>query len=71
MSIDPDQSVDEVMRTWPETIQVFLRWRMHCVGCPIARFHSVADACKEHDVDLEAFISALKAEVTRRAFQPA
>jgi hybrid cluster-associated redox disulfide protein len=27
---------------------VFLDFRMRCVGCPIATFHSVDEACDEH-----------------------
>jgi hypothetical protein len=29
------------------------------VGCPIACFHTVDDACREHGVDREAFLAAL------------
>jgi hybrid cluster-associated redox disulfide protein len=70
MPIDPDQSVDDVMQRWPETIRVFLDWRMHCVGCPIARFHSVTTACLEHAADQAAFIAALEEAITRKASQP-
>jgi hybrid cluster-associated redox disulfide protein len=51
--------VDEVMRTRPETIHVFLKYRVGCVGCPIATFHTVEDACREHCVDCDAFMEAL------------
>ncbi len=44
--------VDEVMRRWQSTIRVFLDFRMRCVGCPIATFHSVDEACEEQDVDM-------------------
>ena len=47
-----EQTVDDVMRRWPSTIRVFLDFRMHCVGCPIATFHSVEEACSEHGIDL-------------------
>lgn len=48
-----DMTVDEVMRRWPSTIRVFLDFRMRCVGCPIAAFHSVDEACEEHDFDID------------------
>ena len=51
-----EMTVDEVMRRWPPTIRVFLDFRMRCVGCPIAAFHSIDEACEEHDVDVEAFL---------------
>jgi hybrid cluster-associated redox disulfide protein len=61
MPIRFDDLVDEVMSRSPRTIGVFLEYRMRCVGCPIACFHSVDDACREHHVDREAFLEALQA----------
>ncbi|MGO4836182.1 DUF1858 domain-containing protein [Rhizobiaceae sp. 2RAB30] len=46
-----DMTVDEVMRRWPATIRVFLRHGMLCVGCPIATFHTISDAVREHGLD--------------------
>ena len=56
-----EMTVDEVMRRWPATIRVFLIFRMNCVGCPIAGFHTVDDACREHGAAPEDFLSALRA----------
>jgi hybrid cluster-associated redox disulfide protein len=61
MSIGFDDPVDNVMSGSPATIKVFLDFRMGCVGCPIACFHTVDDACREHGVDREAFLKALRA----------
>ena len=60
LDIDLSTTVDEVMRRWPATIRIFLNRRMNCPGCPIACFHSVADACHEHHVDAEAFLRELR-----------
>ncbi len=54
-----ERSVDEVMRTWPDAIGVFLRLQPRCIGCPIGRFHTVAEACAVHGVDVRRFASAL------------
>src|SRR5690606_6899726 len=50
-TLDPDMSVDEIMRRWPATIPVFLRHQFLCVGCPIGPFHTLAQACFAHDAD--------------------
>jgi hybrid cluster-associated redox disulfide protein len=60
MPIGFDDSVHDVMTGWPATIRVFLDFKMGCVGCPIACFHTVEDACNEHDVDRDAFLKALR-----------
>lgn len=59
--------VDDVMRRWPGTIRAFLDHRMNCPGCPIACFHSVADACREHHVDLESFLGDLRLQSAEAA----
>ncbi|SDY94729.1 DUF1858 domain-containing protein [Citreimonas salinaria] len=59
----PDLALCDLMDRWPETIAVFLRYRMLCVGCVIGRFHTVTDACREHDVDEAEFRAALAATV--------
>ncbi|RWO28564.1 MAG: DUF1858 domain-containing protein [Mesorhizobium sp.] len=58
-TIDPDMMVDEIVRRWPATIRVMIRNRMLCIGCPIGIFHTVADACHAHRVDLESFSQEL------------
>ena len=75
-TIDPEMTVDEIMRRWPATIRVMIRNRMLCIGCPIGVFHTVADACDAHRIDLESFskelLRAMRADPTanaRSAFQ--
>ena len=63
MPIRFDDLVDDVMRDRPQTIRVFLDFSMRCGGCPIACFHTVDDACREHGVDRAAVIEALSITV--------
>lgn len=53
--------VEDVMSRRPATIRVFLDFKLGCVGCPIASFHDIDDACREHGVDRERFLAALLA----------
>lgn len=59
--IDPDMTIDEIMRRWPATVRIVMRHNMLCVGCPIGSFHTVTEACHEHQVDEEAFVAELLA----------
>ena len=52
--------VNDLMTRWPPTIRVFLDFKMGCIGCPIASFHSVDDACREHGIDANSFMAALR-----------
>ena len=57
--LDPDMSVDEIMRRWPATIRVMMRNGMLCIGCPIGVFHTVSDACAAHGLDEDSFVGEL------------
>jgi hybrid cluster-associated redox disulfide protein len=64
-----DLSLADIMSDSPSTIGVFLSHQMRCVGCPIAPFHTLPDAAREHGLplkDLAEEIEALLAAPTRR-----
>lgn len=58
-----DLTLDEIMRRWPRTIRVFIEWHLHCVGCPIADFHCLADSADEHGYELEDLRQAVQLAV--------
>jgi len=58
--IDMASLVDEVMRRHPATIEVFVRLHLHCIGCPIGTFHTVADAAREHGLDAQMLLDELR-----------
>lgn len=60
MRIGPNTLVDDVMRAYPRSIRVFMANRMQCIGCPVGRIHTLADACREHEIDLAELIAALE-----------
>ncbi|UWR22125.1 DUF1858 domain-containing protein [Sulfitobacter sp. S190] len=56
---DPDLPLADLMTEWPQTIPVFAKHNMLCVGCLIGPFHTVTDACAEYNLDRETFIGEL------------
>jgi len=58
-AITADCIVQGVIERHPQTIAVFTRHRMQCVGCYIAPFHTIADSAREHAIALEAFLDDL------------
>jgi len=53
-------NIAEVLRRWPRTARVFIHRRMACVGCPIARFESVADAAEAYHLPPTELVDALR-----------
>ena len=54
-------TVTEIMRQWPQTVPVFVQFRMKCPGCLLAPFMTLAEAAAEHNVDL----APLRDEIVR------
>lgn len=48
--LEPDMSIDAIMRQWPSTIGVVARHGMLCIGCPVGRFHTLREACQAHGI---------------------
>ena len=65
MPIDRYWVVEDVMREWPATIRVFLDFKLACVGCPIATFHTIEDSCHEHGIAEASFLAALRAAAAK------
>ncbi|GLR45516.1 hypothetical protein GCM10007880_60340 [Mesorhizobium amorphae] len=55
--------MDEIMHGSPAAIRVLLQHGMLCVGCPIASFHTIADAAREHDLNEEQLSCNLRAAI--------
>lgn len=64
---NPDLPIAEIMRRWPETVQVFIARSMQCVGCVIGPFHTLEGVCAEYGIDPEVLIVDLRAAITRAA----
>lgn len=58
-------AVIDIMLGWPETVRVFIDWQMKCVGCPIAAFHTLADAAAEHGYVLADVETAMQEAIAR------
>ena len=65
MSLKPDaiyasQTVATLLANEPRAARVLLDHRMHCAGCPIAPFETLADICVIYGVSLEQLIAELQ-----------
>ena len=62
-SIYAGTNVDWLIERVPEVVPVFVRRRLHCVGCPLARFETLTDVCEIYDLPLDDFLGDLRASV--------
>ena len=56
----PETNVDDLITRYPSTASVFIQHRMVCVGCEVARFETLAEACQIYRKPLEPLLSDLR-----------
>jgi hybrid cluster-associated redox disulfide protein len=67
--LEADLIVADVLARWPQTISVFIRHRMACVGCPIAPFETLAEVTAIYDLDLSYFLIELTQTIDQTEIQ--
>lgn len=54
--LDLTTSIDEALTSYPQLAALFMRHHMICVGCDIARFHTVEEAAQMYEMDPAALL---------------
>jgi len=65
--ITGDMSVQEIIRDYPATIEVFEKYRLGCIRCMAASFESLEEGLKAHDLDVDGIIRELNQAVNPEA----
>ena len=58
--INAHETVSALLARDPQTARVLLNHRMHCVGCAIAPFETLAEVCLVYGVPLEQLLEELR-----------
>lgn len=61
--LDANWTADQVMKTYPETVSVFLALKTDCVGCYLERFCSLEDVAASYELSLEVLLEKLRASI--------
>ena len=59
MKITKDMKVGEIVKNYPESIEILMSFGMGCVGCPSAQAETLEDAANVHGLDLNGLLEAL------------
>jgi hybrid cluster-associated redox disulfide protein len=62
-TISRDMAIGQIVQDYPETIQVFLRHGLMCIGCAVARFENLEQGARAHGIDVEVLLKDLNAAV--------
>ncbi len=64
--IPKEMKISEVIKNFPETASVFIKYGLHCVSCPMAaaeNVETIEEAARLHRVDLKKFLKDLNGAI--------
>jgi len=64
-AITEDMNIKEVIDKYPETLSVFAKYNMGCIGCIAASFEKLSDIAAVHGVDVKTFVKDLNAAIQK------
>ncbi|GAI22943.1 unnamed protein product [marine sediment metagenome] len=64
-AITEDMNIKEVIDKYPETLSVFAKYNMGCIGCIAASFEKISDIAAVHGIDVKTFVKDLNAAIQK------
>jgi hybrid cluster-associated redox disulfide protein len=64
-AITGDMAIGDVVNKYPNTINVFFKHGLGCVGCAVARFENIQQGAMAHGIDVDALINDLNQAVSQ------
>lgn len=57
--ITKDMGIMDIVTAHPETLEVFAKFGMGCIGCAAARFENLEAGAKVHGIDVDEMVNAM------------
>ncbi len=67
MHITKDMTIEEIVQRFPETIPVFSRYGVGCLGCSAAQYDNLEQGAAIHGLDTDQLLKELNACLAARA----
>ena len=66
MTITKEMTIEEVVTQYPETMMVFMRHGLHCVGCHVSAFENIEEGAMAHGINVDALVADLNKVVSAK-----
>jgi len=63
-----DWTVEQVLETYPQTADVFIRLKADCVGCRLDRFCTLEEVARDYGLFLDDFLAGVQEVIS--VFRP-
>lgn len=65
--ITKSMSIVDVVQNHPQTVDIFRKFGMGCLGCAAARFENIEQGAAAHGIDIDALVADLNKAVGENA----
>jgi hybrid cluster-associated redox disulfide protein len=65
MKLTKDAGILDAVNEYPETVEVFTAYGMHCFGCMAARFENIEQGAIAHGIDVDALMKDLNEKISQ------
>jgi len=63
--ITKKSSIMEILNKYPETMPVFMKYNIHCIGCIASQFENIEQGAIAHGIDPDKIVSDLNKEIEK------
>ena len=64
--ITKDMKIKEIFRLYPETLRIFKKYNMECIGCGGAEAETLEKGAKYHGIDINEFLDTLNEFINKK-----
>ncbi len=65
-NITKEMSIIEIVQNYPESLPVFAKYGLGCIGCAAARFENLEAGAKVHGVDPEKMVAEINELIDKK-----
>ncbi len=62
-AITKEMIIGDIVQKYPNSVEVMLSHGMHCVGCHVAYWETLEQACEGHGIDAKKLVDELNKKV--------
>ena len=64
--ITKDMSIQQILQEHPETIEVFAKFNLGCIGCWASSFETLEQGVNAHGIDIDEIIKSLNETISSK-----
>lgn len=64
--VTKDMGIIEIVQNHPESLEVFAKYGLGCIGCAAARFENLEAGAKVHGVDPEQMVAEINELIEKK-----